>query len=102
LFLYHTNHFTNQLVIALLMGESVTGIYYLIEKRMSEQLKVFRLPLLLTLTYLFYSSLTLTVELAPVLVAVVVWVVFSAVFIHRANPKLASSFKKIIECCSAW
>jgi cbb3-type cytochrome oxidase subunit 1 len=53
---YHMGWFGNGLLLGLLMGQSITGIYYLLEKHASEPLLLFRLPLLLSLTYFFLWS----------------------------------------------
>ena len=48
--LYLLGYVTAPIVIAVLMGESVTGVFYLLERKTSERLHLFRLPALLTLT----------------------------------------------------
>ena len=48
--LYYLGYFEDKTILALLMGQSVVGIYYLWEKMASEEVKVYRLPFLLTMT----------------------------------------------------
>ena len=57
LVLYRTGEYGNTLLLALLMGQSVTGLHYLLEKKVPDDLLVFRLPFVLTLTALAYLLL---------------------------------------------
>src|SRR3990167_4139959 len=60
--LYLLNLFDNVLVISLLMGMSLTGIYYLAERKIgkiNKKFKIFRLPFILTLIIIAYYILTL-------------------------------------------
>jgi len=100
--LYKLHLFNNQLIIALLIGESTVGIYYLVDKKIP-RLKVFRLPLLLTLIFVGYSLLAIPTDLLKVVILLLaVWTVFGFVFISKSNKNIKQIVEKIIECCKNW
>lgn len=102
LFAYHTDRFDNILLLALLMGQSITGIYYLWEKRTPEDWLIFRLPLLLSLLYLFYVIIDLTLYWQPLALLAVLWASSYILFLRRTKPSFKQAFEKIIACCSNW
>ena len=99
---YHMGQFGNGLLPALLMGQSITGIYYLFEKRVPRPLLVFRLPLLLSITYFFYVVLTLQAHLWAVLLLAGLWLCGLLLYAHRNNPHLREVAQRIIDCCGNW
>lgn len=103
LILYWKGLFTNKLIIALLMGSSVLGIFYLVEKKVKESWELFRLPFYLTLVSLVYFVLEGLESLGKVaLVLVSLWVVFGFLFVYKNNNQIGSFVKKLIECCKNW
>ena len=102
LFAYHAGRFDNILLLALLMGQSITGIYYLWEKRTPEDWLIFRLPLLLSLLYLFYVIVDLTFYWQPLVLLAVLWISSYILFLQRTKPSFKRTFEKIIACCSNW
>lgn len=99
---YHMGWFGNGLLLGLLMGQSITGIYYLLEKHASEPLLLFRLPLLLSLTYFFYGALTLQAHLWAALFLAGIWLCALLLYAHQTNPRLREISQKIIDCCGSW
>jgi len=103
LILYWKGLFTNKLIIALLMGSSVLGIFYLVEKKVKESWELFRLPFYLTLVSLAYFVLEGLESLGKAaLVLVPLWVIFGFLFVYKNNNKTSSFVKKLIECCKNW
>lgn len=102
LFAYHAGRFDNILLLALLMGQSITGVYYLWEKRAPKEWLIFRLPLLLSLLYLFYLIIDLTLYWQPLALLAVLWIASYTLFLQRTKPSLKRKFEKIIACCSNW
>ena len=95
--------FSSRLLIALLMGQSITGVYYLVEKKVSEQLTLFRLPFLLTLIVMGSSLLEFgSGTLSSILFVVTIWILFTLIYLFRHNPKLYGVIQRIIECCKKW
>ncbi len=95
--------FDNPVLLALLMGQTVVGLNYLVERRISEDLLIFRLPFVLTLTVLFYFAITLdpTVATAGLAVAAT-WIATLVLYARRNAGKLRGIARQIIECCKDW
>ncbi len=103
LILYRLGYFSNVLILGILIGESVTGIYYLAEKNVVESLHVFRLPFLLTLTLIAYLLLDPSVIAIPLIVFFSgLWVLFLLGYTYRHREGTGRLVKKIIECCKNW
>lgn len=102
--LYRTGAYANTLLLALLMGQSVTGLHYLLEKRLPESLLVFRLPFVLSLTALAYLLLAPGVSAAAALAAVlaVVWAAALAVYARRDAGRFRQLARQLVECCRDW
>ena len=97
LLLYYFNIFTDKIIIAILMGHTSFGIYYILEKRVKRNLLIFRLPYLLTSISVIYFVLnSLVINILYVLLGL--WLLFLLVYLFKFN-KLA---KKLIECCKRW
>lgn len=94
---YFLNIFTDKIIIAILMGHTSLGIFYLWEKRVKERTKLFRLPLLLTFIFIVYSLLEKFI-LNGILFLLALWTFFFIIYLFKNN-KIA---KKIIECCKKW
>ena len=96
--LYLINLFDNILVISLLMGMSLTGIYYLAERKIgkiNEKFKIFRLPFILTLIIIAYYVLTFENIFNNLLVIGGLWILFVLIYFYN-NAKF---IKKLLECC---
>jgi hypothetical protein len=103
LVLYWLGLFDQPVIVAVLMGQSVMGLYYLLEKRSNEQLHVFRLPLLLTLTLAAFVVLGASTDLVYSLsLLAVLWAVLSLLYSYRENPKTRIVVDRIIACCRDW
>ncbi len=96
-------YFSDRLVIALLMGQSITGIFYLAEKRAKEDLRIFNFPFLLTLTFLGYVSLNMAqISINTVIFLIGLWFVFLVAYLFRSDRKIKKIAGRIIECCKNW
>ncbi|MDP4038723.1 MAG: hypothetical protein Q8P54_02025 [bacterium] len=96
--LYLGGIFKDRTLLALLMGESITGIYYLFEKRSKKEFLIFRLPFLLTLTLLFYA-LFQPVSFWAILLLAIVWLVFIVIFKLKNTSKGRKIVYKFTNCC---
>ena len=101
LIFYFLNLFTDKTIIAILMGQTSLGIFYLWEKKTKEKLKVFRLPLLLTFILLIYSVLE-SFSLNSLIFIIALWLIFLLIYLFRTNKKFKTFSTKIIECCKKW
>ena len=98
---YFLGYEINTAIIILLMGTSVTGAYYYIEKKIIEEKKIFNFPIFLTLfifAYQFWSSFN--EYLYGVLL--LIWIAFGALYYGRKNNRLKGIAKKVIACCKNW
>jgi hypothetical protein len=93
--------FDDKVLIALLMGQTIIGLYYLIEQKAAEQLMVFRLPLLLTLTAAGYSIIIGRHSYTTMGFLAVVWGAFLVIFAFKDRGTRAW-FNRAVECCKRW
>lgn len=97
-----TEWFTNDVLLALLMGESVVGGYYLLDREVKKELLIFRLPALLTLTLVAYVMVTKTMHLPTLLFIGVIWTIHTSLYVYRQNPRVKTKMDHLIACCSRW
>lgn len=103
LILYWLKVFDNPVLIAILLGSSVTGFYYLIERKTKKLLHLFRLPFFLTLVFFAYLLLGNTREiLFPFLFLVLLWAIFFVLYLYRENPGANKLINRLLECCKRW
>mgnify|MGYP001587372361 FL=1 len=96
--LYLFGLFDNILIVSLLMGMSITGIYYFIDKKIgkvNKKLNVFRLPFILTLIIIAYYFLTFERIIISILIVAGLWILFALIYTYN-NTKF---IKKLLECC---
>jgi len=87
-------------IVAVLVGESVVGLYHLAEKKFKEEWGVFRLPFLLSLT--LAAIFLLDAERRPLSAIVflaILWLLLALVHAWRNYPAGRGLVKKLIACC---
>jgi len=100
LILYRVGRFQDKVLLGLLMGQSITGLYYLVHKRVMPALRIFTMPFFLTLTVLFYSAIVgISSLLSPLLVLLGLWIVAYIVFIYRHDPGKKLITDAVMNCC---
>ena len=103
IFLYWFGYFDDLILLAILIGMTILGIYYTFEEKVGKPLLVFRLPFLLSLVTLFYSLLSFSYSLFPVfLLLAILWAMFVIVFFYQNNMALKDFTHRLIECCKRW
>jgi hypothetical protein len=95
--LYFLGIFTDKIIIAILMGMSALGLFYMFY----EKLSVFKLPFILTLIFVIYSILE-SFKVDSLYLLIILWIFFFIVYIFRKNPSLKYGINKLIECCKKW
>lgn len=100
--LYWNKAFENIILIALLIGMSVLGIYYAVENKVKEEIKLFRFPFILTLISLGYFILTFEFNIDNLIFLFVLWILFLFVFIYHKNKSVKIFINNIVECCKKW
>ena len=97
LILYFLGIFSDKIIIAILMGHTSLGLYYVLEKKARKKFLIFRLPYLLTSISIIYFILDGFIINGLYLI-LGLWALFLIIYLFKFN-KLA---KKIIECCKRW
>lgn len=101
LVLYFLKIFQDKIIIAILMGHTSLGLFYLWEKNVREKFKMFRLPLLLSFIFIIYSILE-NFEFNSLFIILGLWVVFFLIYLFRNNKGFNKFTKRLIECCKKW
>ena len=103
LILYYIGSFSDTTLIAILLGQTVVGIFYVVEKKVPSSLTVFRLPFLLTLTVLGYFLLSVPEGYWKVMVFLLfLWIFFIGLYVYNRNKVVNKLVRKIIDCCKKW
>ncbi len=103
LFLYWKGYFEDLILIALLMGQSILGIFYLVERKVAKKYTLFRLPFLLTLLLIAYAILINSINFPAAWVMVaLLWVLLGVLYFYQHNQQINSLINTIIECCKKW
>lgn len=102
LILYHSKKFNNIVLISLLSGMTLLGIFYLFEKKIKKRLTFFRLPFLLTLILIGYFALTLENILQETGFLGILWLIFWTIYSYRENPRFKKMVNKVVDCCKKW
>ena len=97
LIFYFLEIFSDKIIIAILMGHTSLGMYYIWENKIKEKFKVFRLPYLLTNILIIYYILNSFV-ISSLYFLLGLWLLFFVVYLFKFN-KLT---RKLIECCKRW
>lgn len=97
--LYRMGRFQDAILLALLMGQSITGIYYYTEKRVTSTLRIFTLPFFLSLTALFYFAITLSLAITVWWVLLGLWIAAYVIFTWRNDPGKQAVAGAVMRCC---
>lgn len=97
LILYFRSLFPDKTIIAILMGGSAIGLFYLFYDKLS----AFKLPFVLTLISVIHFILE-KIELKTIYFLISLWLVFGLVYLFKSNKKLGVFANKLIECCKKW
>lgn len=102
LVLYRLSRFNDPVILAILIGGSIVGLYNMLEKRVSTKLTIFRLPFLLSLMYMAYVAITFTFNLPTISLIVALWIVLGFAYVYRNKPIVNQIVKNVIKCCGEW
>ena len=103
LILNFLGYFQNKMIITLLMGMTLLGIYYIVEKSVRKELLFFRLPFLLTLISVFYSLISeISNLIAGLKILAPLWLIFALIYLYRTNEKINIFTSDVIKCCRDW
>ncbi|OGL24911.1 hypothetical protein A2884_02155 [Candidatus Saccharibacteria bacterium RIFCSPHIGHO2_01_FULL_48_12] len=99
LLLYKDDRFDDVVLLALLIGQSVTGVLYFAYRHLPKILRVFILPSLLSLTAIGYWLITSQVQLSVFILLAVLWLTAWVIFIYRNDPGKKTVSKILSNCC---
>lgn len=100
LFLYKAGRFNDGILIGLLMGQSISGIYYTLAKKVNRSMRIFTLPYFLTLTLMAYATITdITPQFSQLIFMLAVWVAAYTIFIYRNDPGKKALSDAVMNCC---
>ena len=99
LLMYKTNHYHDSLLLSLLMGQSITGLYYFARQRLPKILRIFTLPYFLTATAGLYMLLKSQIILSAFVLLLGLWTIAWVIFTYRNDPAKNSVVKAAMECC---
>ncbi|MBU2612582.1 MAG: hypothetical protein KKB62_02565 [Nanoarchaeota archaeon] len=94
------NLFNDKILIGILMGHTSLGLFYIFESKVREELKIFRLPILLSFISAIYFILEGFDQISSFILAGL-WILFGLVYLFR-NSKSKSFVNKLIACCRNW
>ena len=98
LYLYETDVFDDTVLLTLLIGQSVTGIFYLSYRKLPKALRIFSLPFFLTMTALAYWLIDSQPPLSVFILLAVLWLAAWGLFTYRHDSgkgriaKIAANF----------
>ncbi|GIW66576.1 MAG: hypothetical protein KatS3mg095_0474 [Candidatus Parcubacteria bacterium] len=98
LILYYWGYFKNQIILALLIGGTASGIFNLLK----EKLGVFKLPFILTLFAFGYFLLMKIINFYVLSFLLFLWLIFGLIYIFSKKQNLQSLLQKLLECCKNW
>lgn len=99
LYLYKAGSFSNQVLLGMLVGQSITGIYYFAYRHLPKILRIFSLPFFLSLTAIFYTVITGEIQLSVYILLTVLWLVAWVIFIYREDPGKKTISNILEHCC---
>ncbi len=103
LLLYKLGLFKGTAALGILMGCSVVGVYYLVEKKTPEKLHLFRLPFFLSLTAGVFALLGLFPSPGRLLVfLLLLWILFGLIYGWREQRGIGQIAQRLIKCCKNW
>lgn len=91
--------FENTVLLALLMGQSVTGIFYLLKERVPKVLRIFTLPFFLSLTAVSYVLITNDYIIWTFALLTAVWIGAWVIFASRDDPGAQPLATVVMDCC---
>ncbi|MEW5805164.1 MAG: hypothetical protein AB1721_00310 [Patescibacteria group bacterium] len=103
LVLFWLGKFGNLVLISALVGGSIVGFYYLVEKKVKQELLIFRLPFYLSLIFVGFLILGQTGQwLESAVLILALWLIFGLLYFCQRNDKFKTLVGQIINCCKNW
>ncbi|MBI4033434.1 hypothetical protein HY379_00360 [Candidatus Saccharibacteria bacterium] len=91
--------YEDKILLGLLIGQSITGLYYFGLRRLPKSLRIFTLPFFLTLTAVFYLLLSGKFAAAAFGLLTLLWAAAWLIFVNRNDPGKKTLAKAVANCC---
>lgn len=99
LLLYKLSRFHDPILLAILMGQSISGLFYTLKDRVPKELRIFTLPFFLTLTAIFYALVTSKLVVPAFVLLAVLWTAGWLIFTSRNDPGKKDLANATMDCC---
>ncbi len=100
--LYILDMFDSLILIVLMAGMTLHGLYRLWEEKSSRKHLVFRLPVLLLGITVLYQVFVWQIYSELLGLLVLVWLFFLMLYFYRENDRFEAYVDDLIECCRDW
>lgn len=91
------------LVVGVLMGESVVGLYSLLEKKAPKSWELFRWPYIVTMTVGVYMVVGVRQHVVlAVLFLTLIWSIYAVIYTFQRYPSVKKVMERLIACCRNW
>lgn len=100
--LSYAGQYVNETVIALLLGQSIVGVLYVLRTRLPAQYEVYSFPFVLGGTVLGYVAVTGELLVEASILTAGVWLAAGLLFTYRENDRVATVFDEVVACCRDW
>ena len=97
--LYKNGQFKDEILLALLMGQSIAGLYYFVLKRLPSSLRIFTLPYFLSFTAFFYFLITSELVIGAFGLLTGLWLLAWIIFSWRNDPSKKRFADTAMNCC---
>lgn len=91
--------FENTVLLALLMGQSVTGVFYMLKEKLPKVLRIFTLPFFLSLTAVSYVLIANDYIIWTFVLLTAVWIGGWLIFSSREDPGTQRVATVVMDCC---
>ena len=103
LVMYWKEIFLDKTILAILIGETTLGIFYLIESKVKENFKIFGLPFIMTLILIGYTLIEgFNYSLNVLYFLILLWGLFFIFYLFKDEGKMGIFARKLVECCKRW
>jgi len=87
-------------ILAVFMGTSITGILYVVEKKIPPRLNIFKMPFFLSLALTAYALVGLVSAPVPLMLLMgSLWLITGFIYLFQTHPRLKHIATRLIECC---
>lgn len=98
----YLGQYGNETAVALLLGQSIVGVLYVLRNRLPPEYDVYSFPFVIAGTVLGYVAITGELLIEAGVLTAAVWLVAGLLFTYRENDRVATVFDEVVACCRDW